>query len=70
MRFRSALLKHAPAGINPCDERELDLRGYKIPMIENLGVGYEQREDMSLRVMVEARMHVVALPAPFPSFQK
>ncbi len=30
--------QHARASINPCDERELDLRGYKIPMIENLGV--------------------------------
>ncbi|CAN0448771.1 unnamed protein product, partial [Scytosiphon promiscuus] len=32
------VLQHARASINPCDERELDLRGYKIPMIENLGV--------------------------------
>lgn len=32
------LVQHARASINPCDERELDLRGYKIPMIENLGV--------------------------------
>ena len=42
LRLRVSLRKranqHARASINPCDERELDLRGYKIPMIENLGV--------------------------------
>lgn len=35
--------QHARASINPCDERELDLRGYKIPMIENLGVRERER---------------------------
>ncbi|CAN0467056.1 unnamed protein product, partial [Hapterophycus canaliculatus] len=34
--------QHARARINPCSERELDLRGYKIPMIENLGVTQDQ----------------------------
>jgi len=36
--------QHARASINPCDERELDLRGYKIPMIENLGVRKRDRQ--------------------------
>ena len=38
IRPYSNVVQHARASINPCDERELDLRGYKIPMIENLGV--------------------------------
>ncbi|CAM9936110.1 unnamed protein product, partial [Sphacelaria rigidula] len=38
----SIIPQHARASINPCDERELDLRGYKIPMIENLGVTQDQ----------------------------
>ncbi|CAM9955186.1 unnamed protein product, partial [Discosporangium mesarthrocarpum] len=32
--------QHAAVSINPCDERELDLRGHKIPMIENLAVSF------------------------------
>ncbi|CAN0224714.1 unnamed protein product, partial [Laminaria digitata] len=46
MSFFVCVLQHARASINPCDERELDLRGYKIPMIENLGVTQDQFDAM------------------------
>ncbi len=43
----SLLLLHlspqrASTRLNPLQDRELDLRGYKIPMIENLGVAQDQ----------------------------
>ncbi len=34
--------QRAGARLNPLQDRELDLRGYKIPMIENLGVAQDQ----------------------------
>eukprot|EP00752_Nemacystus_decipiens_P007616 g6806.t1 len=46
MRLTADVIVHARASINPCDERELDLRGYKIPMIENLGVTQDQFDAM------------------------
>ncbi|CBN75181.1 U2 small nuclear ribonucleoprotein A [Ectocarpus siliculosus] len=46
MRLTADIIMHARASINPCDERELDLRGYKIPMIENLGVTQDQFDAM------------------------
>ncbi|KAG6820753.1 hypothetical protein H0H93_012017 [Arthromyces matolae] len=37
MKLTPELLAQASAGLNPVKERQLDLRGYKIPTIENLG---------------------------------
>ncbi len=34
--------QRAGTRLNPLQDRELDLRGYKIPMIENLGVAQDQ----------------------------
>ncbi|TFY83311.1 hypothetical protein EWM64_g700 [Hericium alpestre] len=38
MKLTPELLAQAPSALNPLKERQLDLRGYKIPAIENLGV--------------------------------
>ncbi|KAH0838486.1 L domain-like protein [Lanmaoa asiatica] len=38
VKLTPELLAQAPSAINPVRERQLDLRGYKIPTIENLGV--------------------------------
>jgi len=38
MKLTPELLAQASSAINPVKERQLDLRGYKIPAIENLGV--------------------------------
>jgi U2 small nuclear ribonucleoprotein A' len=38
MRLTATVLAGAPAALNAVDERELMLRGLKIPAIENLGV--------------------------------
>jgi len=38
MRLTAELIRSAPSYLNPLKERELGLRGYKIPAIENLGV--------------------------------
>jgi len=37
VRLSVELVESATECINPCRERELNLRGYKIPLIENLG---------------------------------
>jgi len=44
MKLTPELLAQAPAGLNPVKERQLDLRGYKIPTIENLGVTRDQHD--------------------------
>ncbi|KAK4052105.1 U2 snRNP complex subunit [Microbotryomycetes sp. JL201] len=38
MRLDAELLARSPSYLNPLKDRELDLRGHKIPAIENLGV--------------------------------
>ncbi|KAG4305360.1 hypothetical protein PORY_001530 [Pneumocystis oryctolagi] len=48
MRLNVDLLNNAPSYINPAKERELDLRGHKIPMIENLGVTKDQNDAIDL----------------------
>ncbi|CAM9664985.1 unnamed protein product, partial [Phaeothamnion confervicola] len=40
------VIMRARASVNPCQERELDLRGYKIATIENLGVTQDQFDVM------------------------
>ncbi|KAH0605458.1 uncharacterized protein H6S33_004680 [Morchella sextelata] len=42
MRLTTELLASAPSYLNPLNDRELDLRGHKIPAIENLGVAGPQ----------------------------
>jgi len=41
-RLSADLVLRAPSRINPLNERELDLRGNKIPAIENLGATQDQ----------------------------
>jgi hypothetical protein len=41
-------LQRARASLNTLDERELDLRGYKIPVIENVGVTQDQFDTIDL----------------------
>ncbi|KAH8835921.1 leucine-rich repeat-domain-containing protein [Flagelloscypha sp. PMI_526] len=44
MKLTPELLAQAQSGLNATKERELDLRGYKIPAIENLGVSKDQHD--------------------------
>lgn len=42
MKLTVELIQQSPQFINPVRDRELDLRGYKIPLIENLGATLDQ----------------------------
>jgi len=42
MRLTADLILQSPSVRNPCGDRELDLRGHKISVIENLGVTQDQ----------------------------
>ncbi|KAI9886123.1 MAG: 37S ribosomal protein S12, mitochondrial [Watsoniomyces obsoletus] len=42
MRLTTELIHESLSYLNPLKERELDLRGHKIPTIENLGVAKDQ----------------------------
>ncbi|WEW57719.1 U2 snRNP complex subunit [Emydomyces testavorans] len=42
MRLTAELIQNSLSYLNPLKERELDLRGHKIPVIENLGVAGDQ----------------------------
>jgi len=44
MKLTPELLAQAQSALNPNKERQLDLRGYKIPAIENLGVTRDQHD--------------------------
>ncbi|KAF9270544.1 L domain-like protein [Marasmius fiardii PR-910] len=48
MKLTPELLAQAPSALNPSKERQLDLRGYKIPVIENLGVTRDQHDAIDL----------------------
>ncbi|KAH7883797.1 leucine-rich repeat-domain-containing protein [Phlebopus sp. FC_14] len=48
VKLTPELLAQAPSAINPVKERQLDLRGYKIPAIENLGVTKDQHDAIDL----------------------
>ncbi|GAB5031363.1 u2 small nuclear ribonucleoprotein a [Nannochloropsis oceanica] len=48
MRITADVVLHARAFVNPVKERELDLRGLKIPLIENLGVTQDQFDTIDL----------------------
>eukprot|EP01120_Amphizonella_sp_Union-15-10_P010511 TRINITY_DN4214_c0_g2_i1.p1 TRINITY_DN4214_c0_g2~~TRINITY_DN4214_c0_g2_i1.p1 ORF type:complete len:240 (+),score=39.73 TRINITY_DN4214_c0_g2_i1:138-857(+) len=47
-RLTAELIWSSPAFINPLKERELDLRGNKIPQIENLGATEDQNDVIDL----------------------
>jgi len=44
MRLTPELIESSPSYINPLKDRELDLRGHKIPAVENLGVTRDQHD--------------------------
>ncbi|KAH8120656.1 L domain-like protein [Phellopilus nigrolimitatus] len=44
MKLAPELLIQSPSSLNPIKERQLDLRGHKIPAIENLGVTKDQHD--------------------------
>ncbi|KZV70309.1 L domain-like protein [Peniophora sp. CONT] len=48
MKLTPELLAQAPSSLNTLKQRELDLRGYKIPAIENLGVTRDQHDCIDL----------------------
>jgi len=48
MRLSSDLIRNSPSYVNPIKEREINLRGYKISIIENLGVTQDQYETLDL----------------------
>lgn len=48
MKLSAELILSAPTYINPVQERELQLRGHQIPVIENLGVAKDVNESIDL----------------------
>ncbi|KAH8100475.1 L domain-like protein [Cristinia sonorae] len=44
MKLTPELIQAVPSTLNPIKERQLDLRGYKIPAIENLGITKDQHD--------------------------
>ncbi|BGP13260.1 hypothetical protein JCM10213_004970 [Rhodosporidiobolus nylandii] len=48
VRLDADLLAVQPSYLNPLNDRELDLRGLKIPAIENLGVTKDQLDSLDL----------------------
>ncbi|KAJ3490506.1 hypothetical protein NLI96_g1403 [Meripilus lineatus] len=44
MKLTPELIQSVPSSLNPVKERQLDLRGYKIPAIENLGIAKDQHD--------------------------
>ncbi|KAG8527591.1 U2 snRNP complex subunit [Bacidia gigantensis] len=46
MRLTADLIQSSLSYLNPLNDRELDLRGHKIPAIENLGVAKDQSDSI------------------------
>ncbi|OBZ79857.1 U2 small nuclear ribonucleoprotein A' [Grifola frondosa] len=44
MKLTPELIQSVPSTLNPAKERQLDLRGYTIPAIENLGITKDQHD--------------------------
>ncbi|KAL6299033.1 L domain-like protein [Sparassis latifolia] len=44
VKLTPELIQSIPSSLNPLKERQLDLRGYKIPAIENLGITKDQHD--------------------------
>ena len=48
MKLTAELLTHCDSSINALKERELDLRGFKIPAIENMGASRDQNDTIDM----------------------
>lgn len=48
MKLTAELLAHCDSSINPLKDRELDLRGFKIPAIENMGASRDQNDTIDM----------------------
>ena len=48
MKLTAELLAQCDSSINTLKERELDLRGFKIPAIENLGASRDLNDTIDL----------------------
>ncbi|KAF9514810.1 hypothetical protein BS47DRAFT_1484810 [Hydnum rufescens UP504] len=48
MKLTPELIASSPSYLNPLKDRQLDLRGHKIPAIENLGVTKDQHDTIDL----------------------
>jgi len=48
MKLTPELIAQAPSALNPLKERQLDLRGHKIPAVENLGITKDQHDAIDL----------------------
>ncbi|KAH9835828.1 L domain-like protein [Rhodofomes roseus] len=44
VKLTPELIESVPSSLNPLKERQLDLRGYKIPAVENLGITKDQHD--------------------------
>jgi U2 small nuclear ribonucleoprotein A' len=44
VRLTPELIGAAPSFLNPLKDRELDLRGHRIPVLENLGITKDQND--------------------------
>jgi U2 small nuclear ribonucleoprotein A' len=52
MRLTTDLIHSSLSYLNPLKERELDLRGHKIPAIENLGVAKVRKHPSNIDTSV------------------
>lgn len=48
MKITAELIQQSPQFTNPLNERQLDLRGYKLKLIENLGATLDFYECIDL----------------------
>jgi len=77
MKLTPELIAQAPSKLNPLKQRELDLRGLKLPAIENLGVTkvgnqilmsfQKGKEGKRREKKGEITAHLPALTEPSPS---
>ena len=69
MRLTADMIARSPAFFNPCREREIDLRGNKIAVIENLAATQNQFDSIDLSDNEIRKLEVRGLPPmPTPSF--
>lgn len=57
VRLTADLLTNAPSFVNPVNQRELDLRGHKIPAIENLGITRDSNEAIGKDTQISFPCH-------------
>ena len=48
VKLTSELITEAAQTVNPCRERELNLRGYKFSLLENLGATLDQYDTLNM----------------------